>query len=253
VDVKPIVNLDIPTPAGEVKTHTVQFKYYNTKPRNLFGLTPHMHLLGTSLRSELVSASGAESCVVNVPRWDFHWQQAYATPGDAPIVVKPGDSLRLTCTYDNTAANQPTINGVKPPPIDVKWGEGTRDEMCLLYTAAVTPFTPEHANACEPARACATAKPYSLETLFGCESQEAECTVCTLNALVACAGPACGAKLMPMSTCLRSCAVSATLMGSNMGLCLKDRCGAEYEAAKSCVDAQWQGASCVTELAKCGL
>ena len=253
VDVKPIVNLDIPTPAGEVKTHNIQFTYYNTKPRTIFGLTPHMHLLGTSIRSDLVSASGEESCVVNLPRWDFHWQQAYATPANEPIVVKNGDAIRLTCTYDNTAANQPAVEGVKPPPADVKWGEGTRDEMCLLYTASVAPFTAEHANACDPARACATTKPYSLETLFGCESQEAECTVCTLNAMVACAGPPCAAKLMPMSTCLRSCAVSATLMGSNMGMCLKARCGAEYEAAKSCVDAQWASASCGTELAKCGL
>ena len=164
-----------------------------------------------------------------------------------------GDSVRLRCTYDNRAANQPSIGGQQLTPADVKWGEGTRDEMCLLYTATVQPFTSEHAAACDPARACASSKPYALETLFGCESQEAECTVCTLNALVACAGPPCAAKLLPMQNCLRSCAVSATLMGSNMGLCLADRCGTEYAAAKSCVDAQWASPSCVTELAKCGL
>lgn len=253
VDVKPVVNLDIPTPAGEVKTHTVSFKYYNTKPRNLFGLTPHMHLLGTAIRADRVTAGGEESCVVDLPRWDFHWQQAYSTPANAPITLQNGDSVRLRCTYDNTAANQPSIGGQQLTPADVKWGEGTRDEMCLLYTATVQPFTSEHAAACDPARACASTKPYALETLFGCESQEAECTVCTLNALVACAGPPCAAKLLPMQNCLRSCAVSATLMGSNMGLCLADRCGTEYAAAKSCVDAQWASSSCVTELAKCGL
>ena len=253
VDVKPVVNLDIPTPAGEVKTHTIQFTYYNTKPKNIFGLTPHMHLLGTSIRSDLVSASGEESCVVNLPHWDFHWQQAYSTPENDPIVVRNGDAIRLTCTYDNTAANQPTIDGVKGPPADVKWGEGTRDEMCLLYTASVAPFTPEHEKTCDAARACASTKPYSTETLFGCESQEAECTLCEVSALVACTAQACGAKLLPMQACLRSCAVSAALMGSNMGMCLKARCGAEYEAAKPCVDAQWGSASCTTELAKCGL
>ncbi len=253
VDVKPVVNLDIPTPAGEVKTHEVLFRYYNTTPRNIFGLTPHMHLLGTSIRADRVNASGAESCVVDLPHWDFHWQQAYGTPSNAPITLQNGDSLRLRCTYDNTAENQPTVDGQRLTPVDVKWGEGTRDEMCLLYTATVQPFTSEHPKACDPARACAGTKPYALATLFGCESQESDCTVCELNATVACAGPPCAAKLLPMQNCLRSCAVSAALMGSNMGMCLTERCGSEYEAAKSCVDAQWGSASCVTELAKCGL
>jgi hypothetical protein len=212
-----------------------------------------MHLLGTSLRADRVSPGGAEACVVDVPRWDFHWQQAYATPADKPVVLNPGDAIRLSCTYDNTAKNQPVLNGSQPPPADIKWGEGTRDEMCLLYTATVSPFTPEHPNACDPERACATKKPYALETLFGCESQEVECTLCTLNALIACAGPPCASKLLPMQGCLRSCAVSAALLGSNMGLCLKDRCGAAYDDAKSCVDAQAASASCVAELGKCGL
>ncbi|MDI3289600.1 hypothetical protein [Polyangium sp. 15x6] len=32
---------------------------------------------------------------------------------------------------DHTAENQPVVDGVKMPPKDVPWGEGTTDEMCL--------------------------------------------------------------------------------------------------------------------------
>jgi hypothetical protein len=43
--------------------------------------------------------------------------------------------MQLTCEYDNSAANQPVIDGVQQPPKDVAWGEGTADEMCLNYFA----------------------------------------------------------------------------------------------------------------------
>jgi len=41
--------------------------------------------------------------------------------------------LRLTCRYDNSPDNQPIVNGEQVAPRDVRWGEGTLDEMCLLY------------------------------------------------------------------------------------------------------------------------
>jgi len=46
--------------------------------------------------------------------------------------------VRWACEYDNSAANQPLINGVAGMPADVVWGEGTTEEMCVgvLY---VTP------------------------------------------------------------------------------------------------------------------
>ena len=52
--------------------------------------------------------------------------------------VYPGDSLRLSCTWDNSEANQPVIDGQVAAPHDVQWGEGTTDEMCLgvLYLTA---------------------------------------------------------------------------------------------------------------------
>ena len=92
----------------------------------LYGASPHMHLLGRR-----IALSAGPQLVLEIPRWDFHWQQGYQLT--APIAVKATDVLKLDCTYDNSAANQPVVDGVQQTPRDVEWGEGTLDEMCLSY------------------------------------------------------------------------------------------------------------------------
>ena len=42
-----------------------------------------------------------------------------------------GDQLLITCHWDNSAANQPWVDGKQLMPRDVDWGESTTDEMCL--------------------------------------------------------------------------------------------------------------------------
>jgi hypothetical protein len=88
-----------------------------------------MHLHGHEEVLSIDRADGGEDCMLDVPAWNFHWQGSYTF--SEPMVVYPGDKLRVTCTWDNTAANQPVVNGVQQPPKDLNWGEGTTDEMCL--------------------------------------------------------------------------------------------------------------------------
>ena len=37
----------------------------------------------------------------------------------------------MGCTWDNSASNQPIVDGEVKEPVDVAWGAGTSDEMCL--------------------------------------------------------------------------------------------------------------------------
>ena len=37
----------------------------------------HMHELGTSQTSTMRHADGTESCLLDIPDWDFNWQGAY--------------------------------------------------------------------------------------------------------------------------------------------------------------------------------
>ncbi len=91
---------------------------------------PHMHLLGKQI-SLSTKHAGVETLLINVPNWDFHWQGSYELVN--PVTVVPGDELSVSCTWDNSAAHQPSLHGVQGPPRDVQWGEKTTDEMCLGF------------------------------------------------------------------------------------------------------------------------
>jgi hypothetical protein len=85
-----------------------------------------MHLLGRSIRIEANPGTPRARVVLDIPRWDFHWQGAFHLV--QPIRLAAGDILRVTCRFD------PSLRGRDGAPRAeryVTWGEGTADEMCL--------------------------------------------------------------------------------------------------------------------------
>lgn len=95
-----------------------------TVPGNitLWGLAPHMHTLGRRARVETVAQGSVPStCLIDIPKWDFHWQQLYFYAGISGLKVSAGTKVKLTCTWDN------------PGSSPIKWGESTSDEMCINY------------------------------------------------------------------------------------------------------------------------
>jgi len=121
-------------PAGESDV-THSFGYDMTAigggagPVTIHSAGLHMHTLGTHGVLRIDRADGTSECMLDIPKWDFHWQGSYSFL--EPKTVNPGDKVYLECHWDNSAANQPLVDGVKMPPKDVTWGEGTTDEMCL--------------------------------------------------------------------------------------------------------------------------
>lgn len=98
------------------------------------GAAPHMHLRGASVTvtaDDDAGDGGAARCLLDIPRWDFHHQQAYWFA--APRVIS---SAQLTCRYDNRPESQPVSLGQRAVPRTLKWGEGTDDEMCLAFLYA---------------------------------------------------------------------------------------------------------------------
>jgi hypothetical protein len=91
----------------------------------VYGAFPHMHLLGKHINVSVVGGVTA----MDIPRWDFHWQGTYMFK--EPWTLKQTDILSIACDYDNSAANQPMVNGMPRVPQDVTWGEGTLEEMCV--------------------------------------------------------------------------------------------------------------------------
>jgi hypothetical protein len=88
----------------------------------------HMHLLGSSIRLELNPGTSRARVLLDIPRWDFHWQNAYAL--EHPVQAAPGDVVRVTCRHDVGKRRQ-LGSGVPRKARYVLWGEGTTDEMCL--------------------------------------------------------------------------------------------------------------------------
>lgn len=122
----PIVDTHMSLPAGEKDT---KFSFKQplvglSEDLQVHGVFPHMHQLGTTLKFNLQPLGDEnpanEFCMADVPRWDFQWQQLFLY--EQPIVVTPADVLKVECSYDTSARDQPVF-----------WGEGTQDEMCLVF------------------------------------------------------------------------------------------------------------------------
>jgi hypothetical protein len=99
-----------------------------TEPTTIYVAAGHMHLLGSSIRLELNPGTSRSRVLLDIPRWDFHWQNAYALA--KPLEARAGDMVRVTCRYD-VRKRAHGGHGVPPTPRYVLWGEGTTDEMCL--------------------------------------------------------------------------------------------------------------------------
>ena len=85
-------NLNIPAGAedhGEGWSTTID---YGINFR-LWGGTPHMHTLGKSIRVSITPPDGEEQCVINIPAWDFDYQQFYRL--EEAYSVENGSTLSL--------------------------------------------------------------------------------------------------------------------------------------------------------------
>lgn len=89
----------------------------------LWGLSPRLHLLGSSVKVE-VERGGQTTCAMDIPHWDLHWEGLYLY--EEPLPVAAGDVIRLTCAYDTTSRTDP-----------VEWGTGEADERCMAWMLVV--------------------------------------------------------------------------------------------------------------------
>lgn len=119
ISIVPALNLYLP-PGEEHVEASDQYTIPDNYPEiTLWGIAPHMHTAGKTMRVE-IDRAGEDICLGQVDAWDFHWQgfSHYTTP----LTMKPGDTLKITCGYDTRGRTEVTT-----------WGEGTSDEMCIAF------------------------------------------------------------------------------------------------------------------------
>jgi hypothetical protein len=251
-----IPSLDIPAGEAEVTFETL-VPYWGESPVTVTGLTGHMHMLGKRIALEVVREDGAEECALDIPDWDFLWQQSYSLPADAPLVVQPGESLRLTCTYDNSAENQPVVGGEQQQPQDVAWGDGSLDEMCLMYVAVQSDFAPVEPlpeSACDATEAClAACEGDAVECLLTCPEVTASCLSCAAEALDECGLTTCLLPLASEEAALTSCVLSEIGLGAPLGSCLEHEMGDAISELAACAQPTIEAGSCDAPLAACGV
>jgi Copper type II ascorbate-dependent monooxygenase, C-terminal domain len=120
---------DYPSAPASVSSLVTTCDRRVNRPLRIYGVAGHMHLRGVDIRLELDPGTPRARILLHIPRWHFHWQDAYYLA--QPIDANTGDTIRVTCRFDNSAQHQPMVRGKRLPPRYVLWGEGTTDEMCL--------------------------------------------------------------------------------------------------------------------------
>ena len=96
-----------------------------------------MHLLGREATVEARFPNGQRRQLIRIDDWDFRWQGNYFY--NEPITLPAGTVVEMTAYYDNSLNNPKNPSN---PPVMVRWGERTVDEMCLTFISVRTPGIP---------------------------------------------------------------------------------------------------------------
>lgn len=122
-----VLNLDLTIPAGAAR-HPHRASYTLPAEALLIDAAPHMHLLGREMKAVATLPDGRVEPLIWIRNWDFNWQGQYIY--EEPIRLPAGTRIDVDAWYDNSAGNPLNPHS---PPVDVRWGEQTIDEMGICH------------------------------------------------------------------------------------------------------------------------
>jgi hypothetical protein len=105
--------------------------WYTMEDCTVRAVAPHMHLLGKSVKITMTPPGGQPELLIDVPEWEYNWQDNYILK--EPLRVRAGTRFDVEAVFDNSSANP---NNPSDPPVDVKFGEQTTDEMLFGLLSA---------------------------------------------------------------------------------------------------------------------
>jgi peroxiredoxin len=127
------INYQFRIPPGAANFQAVAEHRFN-QDYILYSLMPHMHLRGKSFRFEATYPDGRREVLLDVPRYDFDWQNAYVLAEPKPM--PEGTIVRCLGRFDNSADNPNNPD----PTRRVTFGEQTNDEMLIGYMDAALDY-----------------------------------------------------------------------------------------------------------------
>lgn len=113
--------LDIP--AGE-KDFVIRDSYTLPVAMDAVSISAHAHYIAKQMKMTATFPDGGVKTLLAINDWDFSWQDHYQFKDEVPL--PKGTRLDVEVHWDNTAGNPRNPSN---PPIEVKWGEQSKDEM----------------------------------------------------------------------------------------------------------------------------
>jgi mono/diheme cytochrome c family protein len=106
-----------------------------TLPRDVTALayTAHMHFRGKSMTTEAFYPDGHHEVILNVPHYDFRWQETYFLKHQ--FLLPKGTKLVTTAYFDNSLDNEQNPD----PSKAVRWGEPSDEEMMGFWLQFADP------------------------------------------------------------------------------------------------------------------
>ena len=117
-----IENNHFKIPAGD-KSYAINTDYTLKHDITLYGLGPHMHFTGRSMRIEAKYPNGKQETLLSNPEYDYDWTAIYRLKN--PKRLPQGTVITLHALYDNSKQNPKNLN----PHRDIAYGIKSSDEM----------------------------------------------------------------------------------------------------------------------------
>jgi peroxiredoxin/mono/diheme cytochrome c family protein len=121
-----VVNHDFKIPANDPH-YKVEATRTLDEDEEVQILMPHTHVRGSAFKYEAVYPDGAKEVLLDVPNYDFNWQNSYVL--DKPKALPKGTELNCVAYFNNSTSNLANPN----PNMVVRWGEQTWEEMMIGY------------------------------------------------------------------------------------------------------------------------
>ena len=121
--------LDIP--AGE-KDFVIRDSYTLPAAIDAVSIGAHAHYIAKKMKMTATFPDGEVRTLLAINDWDFSWQDRYMFKDAVPL--PKGTRLEVEVHWDNSAANPRNPSN---PPIEVRWGEQSKDEMGSISLVGV--------------------------------------------------------------------------------------------------------------------
>lgn len=122
--------IDIPPADG---AYVVQDRYTLPVDATLLAVQPHAHYRAKDVQGTAQFPDGTFRTLIHIGSWDFRWQHVYRYT--RPIRLPKGTTLSMRYVYDNSPENP---RNPQVPPVRVRWGQKSFDEMGDLWFQLAT-------------------------------------------------------------------------------------------------------------------